>query len=162
MEMTIRRLLRPLNSRLSCALLVSMASMVTAVHAAGTTISNVAGVTVEAPWMRLVIRDRPVAGYFTLHNDSGDAIVLTGVASSACGMLMLHQSTHENAVDKMFAVKSLTVPAHGKLSFAPGGYHLMCMSPGEDMVIGRSVPVTLQFADTRTLTVQFPVRGPTE
>ncbi len=109
--------------------------------------------------MRLVIKDRPAAGYFTLHNGSGREIVLTGVASNVCGMLMLHQSTRDNGVDKMFAVKSVTMPAHGRLSFAPGGYHLMCISPGRDMVIGRSVQVTLQFADTRTITVQFPVRG---
>jgi copper(I)-binding protein len=57
-------------------------------------------------------------------------------------------------------VKSLKVPAHGTLSFQPGGYHLMCMKPQSSMKIGASVPVTLKFADGKTLTASFPVKGP--
>ena len=47
---------------------------------------------------------------------------------------MLHQSKEENGVEKMLPVKSVPVPAHGTLSFAPGGYHLMCMQPQASMV----------------------------
>ncbi len=36
----------------------------------------------------------------------------------------------------------------------------MCMQPQASMVIGKSVPVTLKFADGQTLSAQFPVTGP--
>jgi copper(I)-binding protein len=117
-------------------------------------------VTVEHPWMRFIIKTRPAAGYFTLRNDGDTAKELTGAASSACGMLMMHQSKQEDGVDKMLPVKSVAVPAHGSVEFAPGGYHLMCMSPTNTMAIGAQVPVTLRFSDGASVTASFPVKGP--
>lgn len=117
-------------------------------------------VSVEKPWMRFIIKERPAAGYFTLKNDGDSAVELTGAASSACGMVMLHQSKSEGGVDKMLMVKSVKVPAHGSFSFAPGGHHLMCMQPKASMKRGASVPVVLKFADGKTLTASFPVKGP--
>ena len=118
-----------------------------------------ADLTVEQPWMRFIIKSRPAAGYFTLHNNGGAAVQLTGAASSACGMLMLHQSKEVNGVEKMLPVKSVTVPAHGVIAFAPGGYHLMCMQPKAAMQVGASVPVTLTFAGGAKVSAQFPVKG---
>jgi periplasmic copper chaperone A len=118
------------------------------------------GLTIEKPWIRLIIKARPAAGYFTLKNNGDKPVALTGAASSACGMMMLHHSVEENGVEKMLPVKSLTVPAHGSVSFSPGGYHIMCMKPQAGMVLGKSVPVTLKFADGSSLTAQFPVKGP--
>ena len=118
------------------------------------------GVSVEKPWMRFIIKARPAAGYFTLKNDGDSAVELTGASSSGCGMVMLHQTKQVNGVDHMMMVKSVTVPAHGSLSFAPGGYHLMCMEPQNSMAIGASVPVILKFADGKTITATFPVKGP--
>ena len=109
--------------------------------------------------MRFIIRATPAAGYFTLKNDSGSAVELTGASSTACGMVMLHQTKEVNGVEQMIMVKSLEVPAHGTLSFAPGGYHLMCMKPQMSMKVGAKVPVVLKFADGKTLTAAFPVKG---
>ena len=119
-----------------------------------------AGLRIEKPWMRLIIKARPAAGYFTLHNDTDKAVALTGASSSACGMTMLHETKEVNGVAKMMHVGSIKVPAHGKLTFQPGGYHIMCMKPQASMVVGKGVPVTLKFADGKTLTAQFPVTGP--
>lgn len=118
-----------------------------------------AGLTIEKPWIRLIIKARPAAGYFTVKNDTDKPVALTGAASPACGMVMLHQSVEENGVGKMLPVKSVAVPAHGQLTFAPGGYHLMCMQPQASMTIGHSVPLTLKFADGQSLTAAFPVKG---
>ena len=118
------------------------------------------GVSIEKPWMRFIIKARPAAGYFTLKNDGNSAVELTGASSSACGMLMLHQTKSENGIDRMTMVKSVKVPAHGSLSFAPGGYHLMCMQPQSSMAIGAKVPVILKFADGETVSAAFPVKGP--
>jgi hypothetical protein len=118
------------------------------------------GLTIEKPWMRFIIKARPAGGYFTLHNNTDKAAMLTGASSSACGMVMLHQTKEDNGIEKMLPVKNVAVPAHGTLSFAPGSYHLMCMQPQAAMVVGASVPVTLTFADGTSLTGQFPVKGP--
>ncbi len=107
--------------------------------------------------MRLIIKNRPAAGYMTLRNAGDKPAVLTGASSPGCGMLMLHQSKQENGVEKMAHVPSIIVPAHGTVSLAPGGYHLMCMRP--EMQVGASVPVTLKFQDGQTVTAKFPVKG---
>jgi copper(I)-binding protein len=126
---------------------------------AGIALAAPPGVTVAKPWMRLIIKARPAAGYFTLKNNGDAPVQLTGASSPGCGMVMLHQSKEINGVEKMLPVKSVTVPAHGSFSFAPGGYHLMCMQPQSTMQIGHSVPVTLKFAGGDSLTAQFSVKG---
>jgi hypothetical protein len=116
-------------------------------------------VSVTNPWIRTIIPSRPAAGYFVLANDDTRPLILVGASSPACGSMMLHRSTSENGVDGMKAVDSITVPPHGSIALAPGGYHLMCASPGSTLRADTSVPVALSFADGDTLTVMFPVRG---
>lgn len=132
-------------------------------------VSLVAGASVAAAdeadmvlsdgYVRTIIPSRPAAGYFTLENKGDTARVLVGAASPGCGSVMLHQSQSVNGVEKMSPVKSVPVPPHQSVSFAPGGYHLMCMSPAASLKPGSSVPVTLKFDDGGTLTGDFPVRG---
>ncbi len=119
------------------------------------------GLSLSGAYMRTIIPQRPAAGYFALKNETGQEKVLTAASSPACAALMLHQSYSKNGMEMMKHVESVTVPAHGSISFAPGGYHLMCMEPGKDMKPGNSVPVTLKFKDGGTLTSAFPVRGVT-
>lgn len=133
--------------------------MLAALAASGPARAAENGLTVSHPWIRFIIPARPAAGYFTLTNDGAAPRTLVGAASPACGTLMLHQSIMKNGQDRMVMVERIEVPAHGKIEFAPGGYHLMCMAPTKDMKHGRSVPVTLRFADGTTLAAPFPVRN---
>src|SRR5579885_1445433 len=77
----------------------------------------------------------------------------------ACGMLMLHQSTSENGTSSMSELSGVVVPAHGRIAFAPGGYHLMCMNPDEGLSPGKHVPVTLEFADGTKVNADFTVKN---
>jgi periplasmic copper chaperone A len=120
-----------------------------------------AGLALSNPWFRLVMPSLPAAGYFTLSNTTATTEKLVGAASPACGMLMLHRSVSQGGQERMVMVDNVPVPARGKLSFMPGGYHLMCMSPTTAMQPGKSVPVTLRFADGDSLTASFPVRNAT-
>jgi len=56
-------------------------------------------------------------------------------------------------------VDSVDVPAGGSVSFAPGGYHLMCVQPAERVKPGNIVQMTLTFDDGGTLTADFKVRN---
>lgn len=128
---------------------------------AGTTTVHAAeqGVVVNDPWMRFIIPARPAAGYFVLANQTSRALTLVSASSPACGMLMLHRSVGDGGVERMTMVKDVDVPAHGSVTFSPGGYHLMCMSPSAAMIPGHSVPVTLRFKDGGEVTAEFSVRG---
>ncbi len=114
-------------------------------------------VTVAKPWMRYLLPNIPAGGYLTLNNEGSADAVLTGAASPACGMLMLHKSADESGMAMMMDVPHVIVPAHGSITFAPGGYHLMCEQPV--MKIGETVAVTLRFQDGENLQVAMPVYG---
>jgi periplasmic copper chaperone A len=126
---------------------------------AGNSANN--GLSISNPWVRIIIRARPASGYFTLKNDSDTAHQLVGAASPACGMAMLHQSKSVDGVEKMLEVKQVEVPAHGSITFAPGGYHVMCMKPGDAVSPGKTIPITLKFADGSNLTADFAVKSAT-
>lgn len=115
-------------------------------------------VTASKPWMRYLLPSIPAGGYVVLNN-FGDTDAVVTAASPACGMLMLHQSQDSSGTSMMMDVSSVTVPAHGSVSFAPGGYHLMCVQPS--MHIGQDVPVRLTFKDGSTLPLTMPVYGAT-
>jgi hypothetical protein len=117
------------------------------------------GISVKDARLRFIIPSRPAAGYFTLDNDTSAAVQLVGASSTGCGMLMLHQSSNNNGVETMRSVKSVAVPPHGSISFAPGAYHLMCMSPAKSVSPGKTVAITLKFGDGRTVAADFVVRG---
>ncbi len=117
------------------------------------------GLALSHPWFRLVMPSLPAAGYFTLSNSGATAQSLVGASSPGCGMLMLHRSVNQGGQERMVMVQSVAVPPHGKVRFAPGGYHMMCASPKAALRPGRSVPVTLRFADGASLTASFPVRN---
>lgn len=119
------------------------------------------GLRLSGQWFRFIMPSLPAAGYFTLQNSSAEPQRLTGAASPACGMLMLHKSIHQNGTERMVMVPSVAVPAHGSLRFAPGGYHLMCTQPTALMRRGKMVSVTLKFAGGTSLTAPFPVRNAT-
>jgi copper(I)-binding protein len=109
--------------------------------------------------LRFLVPDRPAAGYFDLDNSTDTAVRLVGASSPGCGQLMLHQSRDVDGVETMAPVQGVEVSAHSSISFTPGGYHLMCMSPTARLSPGSSVPITLNFANGRTITADFAVRG---
>ncbi|OYV38934.1 MAG: hypothetical protein B7Z81_03950 [Acidocella sp. 20-61-6] len=113
--------------------------------------------TVEKPWMRYLLPSIPAAGYMELQNPGAADVVITGAASPACGMLMLHKSADTSGMAMMMDVQSITVPAHGSATLAPGGYHLMCMQP--TMKLGDKVPVTLRLQDGSIVVATLPVYG---
>jgi copper(I)-binding protein len=114
-------------------------------------------VTVEKPWVRYLLPSVPAAGYMVLENHGDSDVMVTGASSPACGMLMLHKSEDSSGMAMMIDVPDVTVPAHGSVTFAPGGYHLMCMQPS--MKIGDTVKMTLMFQGGARVVVAAPVYG---
>ena len=117
------------------------------------------GLEVSGAYMQTTIPSRPAAGYFTLKNNGDVDRVLVEASSPGCESTMMHKSESVGGMEKMLMVDSVPVPAHQSVDFAPGGFHLMCMSPTESMKPGISVPVTLTFEGGISLTSDFPVRS---
>lgn len=126
----------------------------------GIAAADAAPLAVTGGWFRALPAAVPSGGYFTLHNGGDKPVTLMGAQSPACGHLMLHKSMNHGGMGMMEHVDSVKVEAGDTLTFAPGGYHLMCMRPQPALKVGASVLVTLTFADGQTLSAPFPVKGP--
>ncbi|HKX64417.1 MAG TPA: copper chaperone PCu(A)C [Rhizomicrobium sp.] len=121
------------------------------------TAAQAAPFDVSGAWFRSLPGKLPAGGYFTVQNNTGREVAITGASSDACGMLMIHQSSNKGGMTSMMMMEEVKVPAGGKIAFAPGGTHLMCEQP--KMKIGAKVPVTLHLAGGNSVAVAFEVRG---
>jgi copper(I)-binding protein len=134
------------------ALVLSVAAMCIAAPALA------ADVTVSDAWFRALPGKLPAGGYFSLHNAGVTSVTLTGASSPACGMLMLHKTENASGTGMMMDMPSIVIPAGGDVTFAPGGYHLMCNDPTAAMKPGGRVTVTLEFTGGAKLTESFAVK----
>ncbi len=114
---------------------------------------------ITGAWFRSLPGKLPAGGYFTAQNNSRRDVSITGARSDACGMLMIHQSSNKGGMSGMDMMDTVKVPAGGQVTFAPGGYHLMC--EGAKMKIGTKVPVLINLSDGTTVAVAFDVKGAT-
>ena len=144
----------PLATTVFCTCVVLAASFVSR-----PVLSADRDLTVSGAWIRFIMPSIPAAAYFRLSNQGDKPRALIGADSPACGSLMLHESVVANGMDRMMMVESVRVPAHGHTDFAPGHYHLMCMEPSKEMILGHQVPITLRFSDGEKITASFTVRG---
>src|ERR1700720_279965 len=119
---------------------------------------HAADIAISGSWFRALPAGQPAGGHFTMHNRGAASAELVASSSTACGMMMLHQSVESGGTSRMMDVKSVSVPAGGTVAFAPGGYHLMCMDPGPGMAPGKTVPVTLLFSDGSKAHADFTVK----
>jgi copper(I)-binding protein len=109
-------------------------------------------------WIRVLPGSLPAGAYVTLTNNGDQPAVLKRASSPAYASVMLHHSSTAGGMSRMTMVSSLTIPAHGSVSLAPAGYHLMLMQPHAPVKPGDSVRLILSFADHSTLPTDFIAR----
>lgn len=126
-------------------------------HAAGAS-----SVSAENGWVRWLPNKLPAAGYVTIKNNGDKPVDLVKVSSHDYGSVMLHQSVSNGSTSEMIMVSKATVPAHGVLNIAPGGYHFMLENAQHKIAPGDTVKVDLQFSDGTTLDTPFKVKSPAE
>jgi copper(I)-binding protein len=110
-------------------------------------------------WIRWLPANIPSGAYLTLTNSGTAPQTLVGATSPDFAAVSFHQTRTVNGVSEMSALTTLTLQPQGRLQFAPGGYHLMLMQPRRALHPGDHVPITLRFADGRSLQVSFLVRS---
>jgi copper(I)-binding protein len=141
---------------LSCTLALSF-GFTTAALAAGAN-----AISVKDAWVRWLPNNLPAAGYVTLVNASDKPVDLVDISSNDYGGAMLHQSVSNGSTQKMVMVDKLTVPAHGQVAIAPGGYHVMLEDAKHKVAPGDTVHLTLKFSDGETLDTPFAVKSPAQ
>ncbi|MGF6777890.1 copper chaperone PCu(A)C [Paraburkholderia sp. GAS334] len=146
----------PTSIALAAALTAAALFSATA-HAAGAH-----AITTQNAWVRWLPNNLPAAGYVTLVNASDKPVDLVDISSDDYGGAMLHQTVSNGSTQKMVMVDKLTVPAHGQVTIAPGGYHVMLEDPKHKVAPGDTVHLKLQFSDGETLDTPFAVKPPSQ
>lgn len=118
-----------------------------------------AGVAVSSAWCRASPQDATAASCFlTVSNGGPNDDVLSGGQSSTADEVQVHETYADGNILRMRAVKGVTVPARKDVVLAPGGYVIRLMGLKAPMVVGSTVPVTLQFQAAGDKQILFPVR----
>jgi periplasmic copper chaperone A len=114
---------------------------------------------VENAW----IRNAPpgtamMAGYGVLHNVGDAPVVVTGAECAEFGSTSLHKSTNSNGMEHMQALGELTIAPGQRVTFAPGGNHIMLMQPKKDLRLDETVPIHIVTKDADSTIGIFVVR----
>lgn len=117
------------------------------------------GIQVEDPYVRAAPPGaRALAAYLHVINSSHEIEVLSRVSSPEFAAAELHSNIMEDSVMKMRRLSSIEIPADGRLSFAPGGLHLMLIDPKKPLVAGDKVHLRLEFASGAVIETVAEVR----
>ncbi len=82
---------------------------------------------------------------------------LLGAQSKIAKAVEIHESKQQGEVLRMLPVKSIKIPAGGKLAFRHGGYHLMLIGLKKNLKKGDQIQVTFEFKKAGKVTLKVPV-----
>ncbi|MFE9028701.1 copper chaperone PCu(A)C [Streptomyces iakyrus] len=119
--------------------------------------SEKAELSVGSAYMPQPVSGDMAAGFLTVTNKGGAADDLTSVTSDIAGQV----TVHETVDGAMQEVKSLKIPAGGRLELRSGGDHLMFEQLKRKPKEGQTVPVELHFAHSDPVKVDIPVKPAT-
>jgi hypothetical protein len=98
------------------------------------------------------------AGYLTISNNGDIDDRLLGASSARAVRVEIHEMIMDGGVMSMRQLQGLDVPAHGQVTLAPGGTHLMFLGVTEPFREDEAIEVELQFEYAGDVGVALPVR----
>jgi copper(I)-binding protein len=129
-----------------------------------------AGLVVMDPWARPGQAGDNSAVYFIIDNSRGESDNLLRASSDAAGAVELHMSMiaeqpagdgtgaiPEGEVMRMVPQESVAVPSRGTVDFEPGGLHVMLVDLQQNLVVGESLALTLEFEQAGEITLEVPI-----
>jgi copper(I)-binding protein len=114
--------------------------------------------TVQSPWSRPAQAGMNGVGFMTILNTGSKPVALTGVETALAGKAELHLSSMAGGVMTMRRQDRIEIAPGGKLSLAPGGYHLMLLGLKQPLKAGQKAPITLIFDNGRRMAVEMTVQ----
>ena len=136
--------------------LFSLVAIAVATATATATVAQAAP-TVEAAWSRPAAKGTTGVGFMVLSNPGAKPDALIAVQSIGARQVEIHQSRVNNGVASMRPVASVSFPVGGRVTFAPGGYHLMFLGLAKAQKVGDRLPAVLIFASGVRTRVSFIV-----
>jgi copper(I)-binding protein len=152
-------MLRLLAAAVAALLLASLPAAAHGVKAGDLTLTDL--------WTRATPPGAPTAGgYLTITNNGKTEDMLRLVSSPGSAKAELHVMAMKDGVMTMRPVEGgIVIPAGGKVTLAPDGYHIMFIHPKEPLKEGTKFPVSLTFTragqvDTFLHVLPIGAKGP--
>lgn len=115
--------------------------------------------TITGAWVREAVPGRPAtAAYAVIENSSGTDVQIVAAAADIAGTVELHEMVRSGDMMKMSPVKSITVPAKGRVELKPGGLHVMLFELKKPVKDGDTVTLTFKTSAGATVQATAPVR----
>lgn len=114
------------------------------------------GVTARAGRLVLpAVPGRPGVAYFSVGNQSREAIAIAGVHVDGVGKTEMHRTTGT----AMRPVERVDIASGATIAFVPGGLHVMAFDIGDNLKAGGETEMTITFADGDKLSMPIRVEA---
>jgi copper(I)-binding protein len=144
-----------LKKLLSTTVTFTVVFLLTYAHADGLS----KGILVSNAWVLACPPSQTTtAAYMDIVNNSSKEAVLVSASSDIADVTELHQMSEMNGMMKMVMIPNLQIPAQGKVTLQPGGFHIMLINLKRPVNKGDIVPITLHFQDGSAMLVNALVR----
>ncbi|MBI3163301.1 MAG: copper chaperone PCu(A)C [Chloroflexi bacterium] len=115
--------------------------------------------TVNETWARPASKGENGAVYFVIQNDTASEDALISASTDIASTTEAHMSMlNDQGVASMQMQEAVIVPAGESVTFKPGGLHIMLVDLTENLKVGDTFMLTLQFEKAGEITVQVEVR----
>ncbi|MBX9730488.1 MAG: copper chaperone PCu(A)C [Sphingomonas sp.] len=119
--------------------------------------SQPAELFVDQGYVRLpAVKGNPGVAYFTLHGGDADTKLLSVTAPTVI-KTELHESMMNGSMASMTPIADLPVPAKAKLTFAPGGKHVMLFNINGSVKPGGTMKLIFTFSNNLRIEYDAPV-----
>jgi copper(I)-binding protein len=123
-------------------------------------VKGIPGMTVTNPRMVLApVAGNPAAVYFDLAYDGDDNLALSRVSVKGAKSATFHDYGEWNGKTQMMDMLPLPIKKGDKVSFAPGGKHVMAMDVSPDLKPGGTTEVTITVSGGATQTFAAPIKA---
>ncbi|MEH2506688.1 copper(I)-binding protein [Bradyrhizobium sp. AZCC 1578] len=115
-------------------------------------------IAIERAWSRATPAGaKNGAVYGTVINNGNLSDSLVGAATPVGDQVQFHSVAEENGVSRMREMPTVDFRPRAKVTFSPGGMHIMIVGLKEPLKEGQSFPMTMTFEKAGKIDVMIPV-----
>ncbi len=115
-------------------------------------------IVVERPWARATPAGAKTgAAYVTLVNHGNASDSLLSATTPVAEKVQFHSMSEENGVSHMREMQAVEVAPGAKVTFSPGGMHIMVVGLKQPLKEGQTFPLTLTFEKAGNVDVTVPI-----
>ncbi len=115
-------------------------------------------IVAERPWARATPAGaRTGVVYVTLINNGSSSDSLLSAATPVADQVQFHTASEENGVSRMREMRTVDVTPGARVTFSPGGLHIMMVGLKQPLKEGQTFPLTLTFEKAGKIDVTVPI-----